>query len=62
MASECLQAELQARSFANNTRTGLTGLRVRRPKGTDVVVVGDGALLGDPDLLECACQDQLFLL
>ena len=51
MASECPQAELQAQSFANNTRTGLTGLRVRRPRGTDVVVVGDGALPGDPDLL-----------
>ena len=36
MASECPQAELQARSFANNTRTGLTGLRVRRSRGTDL--------------------------
>ena len=59
MASECPQAELQAWSFANTTRTGLTGLRVRRPRGADVVVVGDGALTGDPDLLGCDCQDQL---
>ena len=59
MASECPQAELQAWSFANNTCTGLPGLRVRRPRGTDVVVVEDGPLTGDPDLLGFACQDQL---
>ena len=39
-ASESPQAELQARSFANNTRRGFTGLWVRRPRGTDLG--GDG--------------------
>jgi hypothetical protein len=35
MASECPQAELQAPSFANSTQTGLTGLRVKRPRVAD---------------------------
>ena len=36
MASECPRAEQQVWSFANNTRTGLTGLKVRKPRGTDL--------------------------
>lgn len=58
MALECLQAELQA-YLANNTRTGLTGLRVRGQKG----LTGGGGrwcLPGDPDLLEALARTNSF--
>ena len=63
MASECPQAEQQARSFANNTRTGLTGLRVRRPRGTDRGGGGRWCSAGWPRPVGvCLPEPTLFLL